>query len=249
MGRLEGQVAVVTGGNSGIGLSTAKEFREQGAKVAILGRNPETLAKAAAEVGEGTVAVQGDVSNLADIDKLYAETTAQLGKIDILVANAGVGIPRPFEQTDEKHFDMHFDINVKGTYFTIQKALPHLNDGASVVIVGSVVSGKGLEGFSAYSATKAALRNLARTLAVELKPRGIRVNVLSPGPIMTPIYDRMGLPEEQAKEFGQFIEQGVPLGRFGQPDEIAKAALFLASPDSSYVTGSDLQADGGFAQI
>src|ERR1700680_344403 len=196
MKRLEGKVAVVTGGNSGIGLATAKRLQEEGAKGGILGRSRKTLDEAVKTIGNGVVAVQGDVAKLADIERLYAEVSQKLGKIDVLFVNAGVAKFAPFAETSESTYDENFDINIKGAYFTIQKALPFLNDGASIILNTSVADAKGNPGTSAYSATKAALRSLARTTAAELVGRGIRVNAVAPGPIVTAILERTGLPKE-----------------------------------------------------
>src|SRR5213592_2094710 len=201
MRRLEGKVAVVTGGNSGIGLATAQRLQEEGARVAILGRSKKTLDEAVKTIGNGAVAVQGDVAKLADVDKLYAEVSQKLGKIDVLFVNAGVAKFVPFAETSESVYDEQFDINIKGAYFTIQKALPFLNDGALIILNTSVVDSKGYAGSSAYSATKAALRSLARTAAAELAGRGIRVNTVAPGPIVTPIFEKTGLAKEAVDEF------------------------------------------------
>jgi len=247
--QLPEKVAVVTGGNSGIGLATALRFRDEGARVAIFGRSQETLAAAAAELGDAGHAVRGDVTSLADLDRLFSETAQRFGKIDVLVVNAGIAKVFPLAEADEAAFDQVADINFKGAFFTVQRALPHLNDGASIILVSSTLNHLGLEGFSVYSATKAALRSLARTFANELKGRGIRVNLLSPGPIETPLYGRLGLPQEAVEEFGVDIIDRVPLGRFGSSEEMAAAALFLASTNSSYVNGSELAADGGFGQV
>jgi len=249
MKRLEGKVAVVTGGNSGIGLATAIRFQEEGAKVAILGRSRKTLDEAVKTIGNGVVAVQGDVSNFADVDKLYAEVAKKLGKIDVLFVNAGVAKFVPFAETSESIYDEQFDINIKGAYFTIQKALPLLNDGASIILNTSVVNQKGTAGASAYAATKAALRSLARTTAGELAGRGIRVNAVAPGPIVTPIFGRTGLPKEAMDEFAKEITAQVPMKRFGQPEEVAGAVAFLASQDASYITGVEINVDGGLGQI
>ena len=246
---LQNKVAVVTGGNSGIGLASAKRFRDEGAKVAIFGRSAETLQSAAAELGADGHAVRGDVTSIPDLDRLFAETAEHFGKIDVLVVNAGIASVAPLEVADEALFDRIADINFKGAFFTVQRALPHLADGASIILVSSVVNQMGLEGFSVYAATKAAVRSLARSFAAELKGRGIRVNMLSPGPIETPIYNRMGLAPEAVEAFGADIAGQVPLGRFGSAEEMAGAALFLASADSSYVNGAELTADGGFGQV
>ncbi len=247
--KLEGKVAVITGGNSGIGLAIAQAFTNEGAKVVILGRNQETLEQAVEAVGNGTLAVQGDVARIADLDRLYQQTQEEFGKIDILIVNAGIAQFTPLGETTEELFDRISDINFKGAFFTVQQAVPHLNDGASVVLVSSVANQLGFADFSVYAATKAAVRSLARTLSGALLPRGIRVNVLSPGPIETPIYDRLGLSEDAKQELGKnFVEQN-PMKRFGSPEEMAKAALFLASSDSSYVAGAELVADGGMSQL
>lgn len=247
--KLQGKVAVVTGGNSGIGLAIAREFTEQGADVVIFGRNTQTLHEAAQTIGNGTLGVQGDVTRLADLERLFQETVARFGKIDILVANAGIAKPAPLDLTDEALFDLTSDVNFKGAFFTVQKAIPHLNDGASVILTTSAGNVKGMPEFSVYVASKAAVRSLARSFAAALLPRGIRVNALSPGPIETPIFGRMGLPEEVQEGIAAQISEMTPIKRFGQPEEMAKAALFLASSDSSYVVGSELVADGGMSQL
>ncbi len=249
MKRLEGKVAVITGGNSGIGLATAKRLQAEGAKVAILGRSQKTLDEAVKSIGNGVVAVQGDVAKLGDIDKLYAEVSQKLGKIDILFVNAGVAKFAPLAETSESTFDENFDTNIKGAYFTIQKALPLLNDGASIILNTSVAGQTGVAGASAYSATKAALRSLARTAAAELVGRGIRVNTVAPGPIATPIFGRTGMPQEAVDEFAKQIIAKVPMKRFGQPEEVAGAVAFLASQDASYITGVEINVDGGIGQI
>src|SRR6202140_445169 len=236
MKRLEGKVAVVTGGNSGIGLATAKRLQEEGAKVAILGRSRKTLDEAVKTIGNGVVAVQGDVAKLADIERLYAEVSQKLGKIDVLFVNAGVAKFAPFAETSESTYDEQFDINIKGAYFTIQKALPFLNDGASVILNTSVVDSKGSIGASAYAATKAAMRSLARTAAAELVGRGIRVNTVAPGPIVTPIFGRTGLPKEALDEFSKDVLTRIPMKRFGQPEEVAGGVAFLASRGAAYIT-------------
>jgi NAD(P)-dependent dehydrogenase (short-subunit alcohol dehydrogenase family) len=249
MKRLEGKVAVVTGGNSGIGLATAKRLQDEGAKVAISGRSRKTLDEAVKVIGNGLVAVQADVAKLADTDKLYAEVSQKLGKIDVLFVNAGVAKFAPLAETSEDLYDEQFDINVKGAYFTIQKALPFLNDGASIILNTSVAGQKGGAGATAYSATKAALRSLARTVAAELVGRGIRVNTVAPGPIVTPIFGRTGLPKEAFDEFATELLARVPMKRFGQPEEVAGVVAFLASQDASYITGVEINVDGGYGQI
>lgn len=247
--KLENKIAVVTGGNSGIGRAIAEEFAREGAKVVVFGRNQETLDETVRALGDGHVAVRGDIANLEDIDRLLGEVKERYGRIDVLVANAGIAPVAPFDQVDEASFDQLFGVNVKGLFFTVQKAVPLLAEGSSVILNASSVTYRGLAGLSVYGATKAAVRHFARSLAAELLPQGIRVNALSPGPIETPIFGRMGLPAEQLEEMAAGIQSQVPMGRFGQADEMAKAALFLASSDSSYVVGADLLADGGFASI
>jgi NAD(P)-dependent dehydrogenase (short-subunit alcohol dehydrogenase family) len=249
MRRLEGKVAVVTGGNSGIGLATAKRLQEEGAKIAISGRSKKTLDEAVRMIGNGVVAVQADVAKLTDLDKLFAEVSRKLGKIDVLFVNAGIVTFAPFAETSESAYDEQFDINIKGAYFTIQKALPLLNDGASIILNTSVADRKGTVGASAYSATKAALRSLARTVAAELAGRGIRVNTVAPGPIVTPIFGRAGLPKEAVDEIAKEIVAKVPMKRFGQPEEVAATVAFLASQDASYITGVEINVDGGLGQI
>lgn len=247
--KLKGKVAVITGGNSGIGLAIAKDFVAQGATVVIHGRNKKTLDEAAAAIGNNTLAVQGDVANLADLDALFAKISDRHKKIDILVANAGIAGFTPIDQVNEKTFDEISDINFKGLFFTVQKAVPLLNKGASIILVSSVANQMGMATFSVYSATKAAVRSLSRTLSAELLPKGIRVNTLSPGPIETPIFDRMGMTKEMKADFGKQISQQVPMGRFGSSAEMAKTATFLASSDSSYIAGAEIVADGGMSQI
>lgn len=249
MKRLEGKVAVVTGGNSGIGLATAKRLQEEGAHVVISGRNRKTLDEAVKTISNGVVAVQSDVSRLSDVDKLFSEVSKKLGKIDVLFVNAGVAKFAPLAETPETLFDEQFDTNIKGAYFTVQKAIPHLNDGASIILNTSVVDRKGTVGASAYSATKAALRSLARTAAAELVDRGIRVNSVAPGPIVTPIFGRTNLPKEALDEFAKDVVAKVPMKRFGQPEEVAGVVAFLASQDASYITGEEINVDGGMGQI
>ena len=248
-GKLEGKVAVITGGNSGIGLATAKRFAAEGAMVVITGRRRAELDRAVAEVGRGAIGVQGDVSNLADLDRLHATVKEAHGRVDVLFANAGVAGFAPLGEITEEHFDKEFGINVKGMLFTVQKMLPLFTDGGSIILNASIVSIKGMPAFSVYSATKAAVRSFARTWTVDLKDRKIRVNALSPGPIDTPGMDGLVKSEEDARQFKEGMASQVPLGRVGDPDEIAKAAVFLASDDSSYVTGIELFVDGGMAQI
>jgi NAD(P)-dependent dehydrogenase (short-subunit alcohol dehydrogenase family) len=249
MGKLEGKIAVVTGGSTGIGLATAKLFAAEGAKVVVTGRRAAELDAAIAAIGADAFAVQGDVAKLDDLDRLYAEVKERYGRIDILFANAGLARLAPLEAVDEAHFDLLFDVNVKGLLFTVQKALPLFSQGGAIVLNSSVVNTKGTPAFGVYAATKAAVRSFARTWTAELKDRAIRVNTISPGPIETPIFDTLGLPPEQVAEFGANVSQSVPLGRFGRPEEIAAAVLFLASDAASYIAGVDLYADGGMVAV
>ena len=245
----KGKTAVITGGNSGIGAATARELSGRGANVVIFGRNQETLDATLATLGENAHAVQGDVTNMDDLDRLFAETQSKFGKLDVLVANAGVPLVSPLGETSEEQFDQVNDINFKGAFFTMQKGVAAANDGASVVLVSSVANQMGMAGMGAYSATKAAVRNLARTATTEFSHRGIRVNSLSPGPIETPIFGKMGLSEAEVEGFGGQIMAMHPMKRFGTSEEMAKAAAFLASSDSSYVAGTDLVAGGGIGEI
>jgi len=249
MGKLEGKVAVITGGNSGIGLATAKEFKEQGAQVVITGRDQQTLDQAVREIGGDVLAVRSDASSLTEIDKLFAAVKEKFGHIDVLFVNAGVGKFAPVEAVTEEMFDSIMDINFKGAYFTIQKLLPLLNDDASIVLNGSINAHIGMPNSSVYAASKAALITLARTLSAELVGRGIRVNVVSPGPITTPILNRLGLPPEALDEIRNGLKEQVPMKRLGRSEEIAKTALFLASSDSSFLLGTEIVADGGMSQL
>ncbi len=250
MKRLEGKVAVVTGGNSGIGLATARRLQEEGARVAIAGRNKKTLDEAVKTIGNGVVAVQADVSVAKDLDRLYATVSQKLGKIDILFANAGIYKFAPLAATSEDLYDELFDINTRGVYFTIQKAVPLLNDGASIIVNTSVAGEIGLPNGTVYAATKSALRSFTRSIAAELVDRGIRVNAVSPGPIETPAgFARAGLSQEAIDEMVKNIVNQVPMKRIGKPEEIAGAVAFLASQDASFMTGAEITVDGGLAQI
>ena len=245
--RLDGKIAVITGGNSGIGLATAQRFVEEGAYVFISGRRQSELDAAVKQIGKNNVTgVQGDVSNLADLDRLYATVKEKKGHIDILFANAGIIELAPLGSITESHFDKIFNINVKGLLFTVQKALPLFQDGGSIILTASIGGSKGYEGTSPYGATKAAIRSFARSWTVDLKHRKIRVNAISPGPIDTA---QQQLSGELGEQLRTNLVNAVPLGRMGNPDEVAKAVSFLASDDSSYVTGIELFVDGGMAQI
>ena len=245
MGKLEGKIALITGGNSGIGMATAKRFVNEGAYVFITGRRDSELATAVKEIERNVTGVQGDVSNLGDLDRLFAQIKREKGKLDVVFANAGGAKFAPLGKITEELYDSIFDINVKGVLFTVQKALPLMPDGASIILNASIVASKGFPAWSVYSATKAALRSFARTWTMDLKERRIRVNAVSPGFIDTPAWHSTEAGEQQLK----LVAESIPLGRAGTPDEIAKAVVFLASDDSSYVTGTELFVDGGFAQV
>ena len=249
MDKLKGKVAVITGGNSGIGLATAKEFVEQGARVVISGRDQKTLDEAVNALGDGVLAVRADVAKLADIDELFAAVATNFGRIDVLFVNAGIGKFAPLEAVTEELYDAIIDVNLKGAFFTLQKALPLLADGASIVLNTSINAHIGMPNSSVYAASKAALLSLARTLSAELVGRNIRVNAISPGPVTTPIFGRLGLPAEVLEQTRQSIVSQVPMKRFGRPEEIAKTALFLASSDSSFLLGSEIVVDGGMSQL
>jgi NAD(P)-dependent dehydrogenase (short-subunit alcohol dehydrogenase family) len=249
MGKLEGKIALVTGGTTGIGLATAKQFVNEGAYVFITGRRKPELAAAVKEIGRNVTGVQGDVSNLTDLDRLFEEIQREKGKLDVVFANAGIAKYAPFGRITEEFYDSIFDVNVKGLFFTVQKALPLLPDSASIILNSSIVGSKGLSSNSVYSATKAAVRSFARTWTTDLKGRRIRVNAISPGSIDTPGLNDLLASSETGEQRRKMISNSVPLGRFGTPDEIAKAVVFLASDDSSYVTGAELFVDGGFAQV
>ncbi len=249
MNKLGGKVAVITGGNSGIGLATAKRFVAEGAYVFVTGRRQTELNVAVRDIGKNVTDIQGDVSNLADLDRLYSIVKQQKGRIDILFANAGLGEFSTLGEISEAHFDKTFDVNVKGLLFTVQKAVPLFKDGGSIILNSSIAASKGVEGFSVYSASKAAVRSFARTWTVDLRYRKIRVNAISPGPIDTPAFSDLMRNEEQSRQLKKDLVSNVPLRRMGTPDEVAKVALFLASDESSYVTGIELFVDGGAAQI
>ncbi|GAX54854.1 SDR family NAD(P)-dependent oxidoreductase [Streptomyces olivochromogenes] len=249
MNRLDGKVAVVTGGSSGIGFATAQQFVEEGAFVFITGRRRPELDKAKDEIGRNVTTVQGDVSVSADLDRLFRTVAEDKGKIDVVVANSGLVDPQVFGRITEASFDRTFNVNARGTLFTAQKALPLMNDGGSVILVGSIAGRIGVEGYTTYSATKAALRSYARTWTKELKGRGIRVNVLSPGPIDTPIMDSQADSKEGVEAIKEAFASVIPLGRMGRPEEVAAAAVFLASDESSFCAGMELTVDGGMAQV
>ena len=250
MDKLQGKIALVTGGTSGIGLATARRFVNEGAYVFIMGRREAELAAAVKEIGKNVTGVQGDVAKLEDLDRLFAQIKREKGKLDVVFANAGIAEFAPLGQISEKHFDSIFDINVKGVLFTVQKALPLLPDGASIILNASIVGSKGFPANSVYSATKAALRSFARTWTTDLKARHIRVNVVSPGPIDTPgLAGLVASAGVEGEARMNFLFGAIPMGRLGSSDEIAKAVVFLASDDSSFVTGTELFVDGGFAQV
>lgn len=249
MPALQGKIAVITGGSSGIGLAAAKRFVAEGAFVFITGRQQFKLDKAVKEIGKNVVAVRGDVSKLDDLDRLYKEVGEKKGKIDILFANAGIVEAVETPAATPEHFDRTFNTNARGVYFTVQKALPLLNDGASIILSGSIVGQKGMPIYSTYAATKAALRSYARTWTAEFARRGIRVNVISPGPIETPILDAQFPTKEGADAMREQFKRQIPLGRIGLPEEVASAALFLASNESSYISGVDLPIDGGLVSV
>ena len=248
-GKLEGKIALVTGGSSGIGLATAQQFVKDGAFVYITGRRQSELDKALKAIGANVKAVRADASNLADLDRLYTQIKQEKGRLDIVFANAGQAKFVPLSDVTEELYNQIFDTNVKGVLFTVQKALPLIPDGGSIILNASVVSIKGFAAASVYSATKAAVRSFARSLTTDLKDRGIRVNAISPGPIETPIFDGFGESDKDRQDLKKQFASLVPLGRMGHPDEIAKAASFLASNDSSYVAGAELFVDGGLGQV
>ncbi len=245
--RLQGKVAVITGGNSGIGFATAKAYVNEGANVVITGRNQEQLDKAGKDLG--VTAIKSDSAVISDIENLYAKVKEKFGRIDVLFLNAGIAPFVPMEIVDEKHFDSVFDVNVKGVFYGVQKAIPILNKGASVIITSSGVNKQGMPGTVIYGASKAAVRSFARSMSAELVDRGIRVNVISPGPIATPIFGKVGFDAKQMEEMGKQITQMVPMKRLGKPEEIAGPAVFLASDDSSYMLGEEICVDGGLTEL
>ena len=247
--KLAGKVAVITGGNSGIGLATAKLFAKEGARVTITGRNAATIESATAEIGQGAIGVVSDVSDINSFEPLYKQVDATFGKIDVLIVNAGIVMIAPMESFTEEMFDQISDINYKGVFFTVQKALPYLNEGASIVVTSSTVANKGISGGSVYLSSKAAERGLVRAFAAELLGRKIRVNALSPGSIDTPIFEKAGWAPAQIDEMNNYFATVTPMKRAGTVDEMAKGFLFLASDDSSYMTGGDLLLDGGFSNL
>ncbi len=249
MDKLKNKVAVITGGSSGIGLATAKEFIANGAKVVIFGRNKQSLADATKELGSMSYGIEGDVTNLSDLDRLYSETKSKFGGIDILFINAGQGKLAQIADTSEAFFDEMITVNFKGAYFSLQKAIAHLNNDASVIITTSYLNQVGFGGASLLSSSKAALRSLARVASAELISKGIRVNAVSPGAITTPFWGKIGLPAAVLQGAAEEITNEVPVKRFGQANEVAKAVLFLASNDSSYVVGHEIAVDGGINQI
>jgi len=246
--KLSGKIALVTGGSSGIGLASAQELAEQGAKVYITGRRQEELDAAVALIGPSATGIRADASVLADLDTVFSTIAGETGKLDVLFANAGGGDMMPLGAITEEHFDRIFGTNVRGVLFTVQKALPLLTNGASVILTGSTAAAKGTASFSVYSASKAAVRNLARSWALDLKERGIRVNVVSPGPIRTPGLGGL-VPEEHRQGLFDALAAGVPLGRLGEPEEIGKTVAFLASDDASFINAAEIYVDGGLAQI
>jgi len=249
MKRLENKVAVITGGNSGIGLATAREFLNEGAQVVLTGRDKSTLDQAASELGSQALTVVSDAGKLDDIQRLATLVKEKFGRVDVLFLNAGIAKFAPIEMIDEATYEDTFDVNVKGVFFTVKALLPLMKEGSSVIINASINANIGMANSSIYAASKAAALSFARTLSGELVSRKIRVNAISPGPVNTPIYGRLGLPPEQLEQMAGSIQGQVPLGRFGTPEEIAKVALFFASDDSSFILGAELVVDGGMSTI
>ncbi|MGZ3236559.1 MAG: SDR family oxidoreductase [Burkholderiaceae bacterium] len=249
MSRLKGKTALITGGTTGIGLATAKLFLQEGARVAITGQDAGRVAEAASTLGAGAIAIRADVASASDMASVAQRLKEEFGGLDIVFANAGIAKPVPFSDVDDTNIDSQFNVNVKGVIYTVQKMLPLLRNPASIILTSSTLTELGTPGLSIYSASKAAVRSLARTLSAELVGRGIRVNVVSPGPIETPIYGKLGLPAEAVGQMADRILGKVPMARFGQADEVAKAALFLASDESSYILGENLLVDGGMSLV
>ena len=249
LGRLEGKIALITGGTTGIGFATAQLFQQEGAQVIVTGRNPKTVEDAQKALGPSALVVASDASNLADTDALMKIVAEKFGRLDVLFANAGIAQFAPAEQVDENFFDRHFDLNVKGLFFTVKKSLGLLSNGGAVLLNASVASRKGFAGASIYSATKAAVRSFGRTLAAELAPRRIRVVTISPGPIATALLSKLEMPKEAVDAVAAGWAEGVALKRMGQPEEIARLALFLASDEASFITGTEVFADGGLAEL
>ena len=249
MARLTGKTALITGGTTGIGLATAKLFLQEGARVAITGQDAGRVTEAAVVLGANAIAIRADVSSALEMAAVAARLKKEFGGLDIIFANAGIAKPMPFAEVDEDNINSHIGVNLKGVIYTVQKMLPILRNPASIILTSTTLTQQGLMGVSIYSATKAAVRSLARTLSAELVGQGVRVNVISPGPIETPIYGKMGMSAEVMQQMAGMVLGKVPVGRFGQADEVAKAVLFLASDDSSYILGEDLLVDGGMAMI
>jgi NAD(P)-dependent dehydrogenase (short-subunit alcohol dehydrogenase family) len=249
MARLSGKKALITGGTTGIGFATAKQFLDEGAQVAISGQNQERLQEALSKLGNNAIGVLADLSLIHNVENMVDQVKRDLGSLDILVANAGITKPMPVNMVDEAHINEQFDINFKGVFFTVQKALPILNNPASIVLNTSCLDEMGMPGMSVYSASKAAVRSLARSFSAELVGQGIRVNAVSPGPIETPIYGKLGMPAEALQSMAAGLIEKIPMGRFGQADEVAKAILFLASDDSSFMLGEEIVVDGGWLRI
>lgn len=249
MGNLDGKTALITGGNSGIGLETARTFVDEGARLAVVGRDQEKLNQVQDELGDPHRTYRADVREVDELENVFNDVGNRFDGLDVLFANAGVTRPCPFEEVDEDHLDQQMAINFKGTFFTVQKALPHMNEGGSIVITTSNLNQMGMEGMSVYSASKAALRSLVRTLTAELSPEGIRVNAVSPGPVETPLYEKFDLPEDNLEGMKQEIAQDVPLKRFAEPEEVAEVVAFLASDRASYMQGEEIVVDGGGVSV
>ncbi len=249
MERLNGKIVLITGGVSGIGLATARLFREQGARLAITGRDPDSLARAREEFGNDALVVRSDAGKVSEIESLVEQVRQRFGRLDVLFVNAAIAKPAPFEFVTEEQFDETVGINLKGVFFTIQKALPLFSNGGSIIVTTSIANQMGSPNFSVYSASKAALRSLVQTLGLELIAKGIRINAISPGPISTPMFDRFGLPDEMVQGIKGEIERKSPIKRFGTPTEVARAALFLATDESSYIVGDELVIDGGMSLL